>query len=345
MEFKKRGCYMAIKVGINGFGRIGRQVLKTIRAQYPNDIDVVAFNDLGNLETMAHLFRYDSVHGKYEGTAEVKGSTLIVDGDEITAFSERDPAQIPWGDMGVDIVVESTGIFRSRDGAAKHIEGGAKKVIISAPAKNEDLTIVLGVNEDKYDSSKHHVVSNASCTTNCLAPPAKVVHERYGIQHAFMTTIHSYTNDQAILDGPHSDLRRARAAAQNIIPTTTGAAKAVALVIPDLKGKFDGMAVRVPTPTGSLVDFVATVDKAPGSKEELIAAFEEYASGPMKGILDVSHEPLVSSDYIGNPYSSIVDALSTAVDGDMVKVIAWYDNEWGYSARCADLVKFMGDRL
>lgn len=335
---------MAIRVGINGFGRIGRQVVKTIKQYYPNDIDIVAFNDLGNLETMAHLFRYDSVHGRFDGTVEVKGDTLVIDGDEIKALSERDPANLPWGDLGVDIVIESTGIFTNRDAAAKHIEAGAKKVIISAPAKNEDLTIVLGVNQDKYDPANHHIISNASCTTNCLAPAAKIVNDLYGIEMAYMTTIHSYTNDQQILDLPHKDLRRARAAAVNIIPTTTGAAKAVALVIPELKGKFDGMAVRVPTPTGSLVDFVAKVNK-PADKDELIAAFEEAAAGPMKGILDVSHEPLVSSDYIGNPYSSIIDALSTSVTGDLVKVITWYDNEWGYSTRVADLTKFVGDKL
>ncbi len=335
---------MAIKVGINGFGRIGRQVLKIIRDTYPEDIDIVAFNDLGNLDTMAHLFRYDSVHGGYKGKVEVKNSSLIVDGDEIAALSERDPAKLPWGDMGVDIVIESTGIFTNRDGAVKHIEAGAKKVIISAPAKDEDITLVLGVNQDQYDPANHHIVSNASCTTNCLAPAAKVVNDLYGIEFGYMTTIHSYTNDQQILDLPHKDLRRARAAAQNIIPTTTGAAKAVALVIPELKGKFDGMAVRVPTPTGSLVDFVAKVRKE-ADKAELIAAFEEAASGPMKGILDVSHEPLVSSDYIGNPFSSIIDALATSVSGDLVKVITWYDNEWGYSSRVADLTKFMGDRL
>lgn len=335
---------MAIKVGINGFGRIGRQVLKTLKQYYPNDVDIVAFNDLGDLNTMAHLFRYDSVHGKYEGTVEVKDGALIIDGDEVKALSERDPAKLPWGELGVDIVVESTGIFRDKESASKHIEAGAKKVIISAPAKGEDLTIVLGVNQDKYDPDNHHIVSNASCTTNCLAPAAKVVNDVFGIEKAYMTTIHSYTNDQQILDLPHKDLRRARAAAINIIPTTTGAAKAVALVIPELKGKFDGMAVRVPTPTGSLVDFVAVVEKET-TKEELIAAFEEAAAGPMKGILDVSHEPLVSSDYIGNPYSSIIDAQSCAVDGNLVKVITWYDNEWGYSTRCADLVKFMGDKL
>ena len=336
---------MAIKVGINGFGRIGRQVVKTIKAYYPNDIDIVAFNDLGDLNTMAHLFRYDSAHGKFAGTVEVKDGALVIDGDEIKALSIRNPEELPWGELGVDIVVESTGIFTSKEAASKHITAGAKKVIISAPAKGEDLTIVLGVNNDMYDSSKHHVVSNASCTTNCLAPAAKVVNDKYGITNAFMTTIHSYTADQQIVDLPHKDLRRARAAAQNIIPTTTGAAKAVALVIPELKGKFDGMAVRVPTITGSLVDFVATVERAPSSKEELIDAFEEAAAGSMKGILDVSHEPLVSSDYIGNPFSSIIDVDSTSVSGNLVKVITWYDNEWGYSSRCADLIKFMGDKL
>lgn len=336
---------MAIKVGINGFGRIGRQVVKTLRAYYPDDVDVVAFNDLGNLETMAHLFRYDSAHGKFAGTVEVKEGALIIDGDEIKALSVRNPEELPWGELGVDIVIESTGIFRDYEGASKHITAGAKKVIISAPAKGEDFTIVLGVNQEKYDPANHHIVSNASCTTNCLAPAAKVVNDMYGIKNAYMTTIHSYTSDQKIVDLPHKDLRRARAAAQNIIPTTTGAAKAVALVIPELEGKFDGMAVRVPTVTGSLVDFVAEVENAPANVEELIAAFEEAASGAMKGVLDVSHEPLVSSDYIGNPFSSIIDAQSLAVSGNLVKVITWYDNEWGYSSRCADLVKFMGDKL
>lgn len=336
---------MTIKVGINGFGRIGRQVVKTILEYYPDDIEIVAFNDLGDLETMAHLLRYDSVHGRFNGTVEVKENALVVNGKEIKALSERDPANLGWGDLGVDIVIESTGIFTKRADAAKHIEAGAKKVIISAPAKGEDLTMVLGVNEDQYDPANHHVVSNASCTTNCLAPAAKVIHDKYGIEHGFMTTIHSYTNDQRILDLPHSDLRRARAAALSMIPTTTGAAKAVALVIPELKGKFDGMAVRVPTPTVSLVDFVATVEKAPTDLAEIIAAFEEAAAGRMKGILDVSHEPLVSADYIGNPYSSIIDALSCAVDGNLVKIVTWYDNEWGYSTRCADLAKFIGDRL
>ena len=335
---------MAIRVGINGFGRIGRQVLKAILERYPEDISIVAFNDLGDLNTMAHLFRYDSNYGVYPGTVDIVNGSLVVDGNDIKALSERDPVQLPWGELGVDVVIESTGIFRDRASASKHLQAGAKKVIISAPAKGEDITVVLGVNQDQYDPVNHDILSNASCTTNCLAPAAKVVNDVFGIQQGYMTTIHSYTNDQQILDLPHSDLRRARAAAVNIIPTSTGAAQAVALVIPELEGKFDGMAVRVPTPTGSLVDFVATVDKMP-SKDELIDAFEEAAAGPMNGYLDVSHEPLVSTDYIGNPHSSIVDALSTDVAGNLVKVITWYDNEWGYSCRTADLSKFVGDRL
>lgn len=335
---------MTIRVGINGFGRIGRQVLKAIREFYADDIEVVAFNDLGNLNTMAHLFRYDSNYGVYPGAVEATDGALVVDGDEIKALSERDPAQLPWGELGVDVVIESTGIFLDKASASKHIAAGAKKVIISAPAKGEDITIVLGVNQDWYDSASHHVLSNASCTTNCLAPAAKVVNDAFGIQQGFMTTIHSYTNDQQILDLPHSDLRRARAAAVNMIPTSTGAAQAVALVVPELKGKFDGMAVRVPTPTGSLVDFVASVDRAP-DKSALIDAFEEAAAGAMRGYLDVSHEPLVSTDYIGNPHSSVIDALATDVAGNLVKVITWYDNEWGYSCRTADLAKFVGDRL
>ena len=337
---------MAIRVGINGFGRIGRQIVKVIRERYPDEIDIVAFNDLGDLETMAHLFRYDSAHGKFDGTVEVKEDALVIDGDEIKALSERDPEKLPWGEMGVDIVIEATGVFRTGEGASKHITAGAKKVIISAPAKGgEDLTIVLGVNDDDYDPDNHHVVSNASCTTNCLAPAAKVVNDTYTINNAYMTTIHSFTADQRIVDLPHRDLRRARAASYNIIPTTTGAAKAVALIIPELEGKFDGMAVRVPTITGSLVDFVAEVENAPADADELIAAFKEAADGSMKGVLDVSDEPLVSSDYIGNPFSSIIDAQSCSVSGNLVKVITWYDNEWGYSSRCVDLVKFMGDKL
>ncbi len=336
---------MSVRVGINGFGRIGRQVLRAIREYYPNDIDVIAFNDLGNLDTMAHLFRYDSNYGRYPGTAEVRNGSLIVDGDEIKALAERDPAKLPWRDLGVDIVVESTGIFTDRDSACKHVDAGAKKVIISAPAKNEDITVCLGVNDDKYDPARHQIISNASCTTNCLAPAAKVVNDKFGIVRGLMTTIHSYTNDQQILDLPHKDLRRARAAALNIIPTTTGAAKAVALVIPELKGKFDGMAMRVPTPTVSLVDFVAEVEK-PVSKDELLAAFDEAANGKMKGILGVSREPLVSMDFKGDSRSSIVDAESCQVmGGTMVKVVSWYDNEWGYSVRVADLAKLVGDKL
>lgn len=336
---------MAIRIGINGFGRIGRQVLRAIKEQHNSDIDVVAFNDLGDLKTMAHLFRYDSNYGKFGGTVEVKDGVFIVDGDEIRALAEKDPAALPWGDLGVDIVIESTGRFTDRDSAAKHLQGGAKKVIISAPAKKEDITICLGVNEEKYDPANHHIISNASCTTNCLAPAAKIVHDNYGIVKGLMTTIHSYTNDQNILDLPHKDLRRARAAALSIIPTTTGAAKAVALVIPDLKGKFDGFSVRVPTPTVSLVDFVAQIEK-PTTKEELIAAFEAAANGPMKGILGVEHQPLVSVDYVGDSRSSIIDAESCQVlDGNLVKVVTWYDNEWGYSCRVVDLVKLVGSKL
>jgi len=337
---------MAIRIGINGFGRIGRLALRAIREHYPNDVDVVAFNDLGDLDTMAHLFKYDSNYGRYPGTVEKRDGSLVIDGDELKALAERDPAKLPWGDLGCDIVIESTGIFTDRNAAAKHLEGGAKKVIISAPAKNEDITICLGVNEEKYDSSKHHVVSNASCTTNCLAPAAKVVNDQFGIVHALMTTIHSYTNDQQLLDLPHKDLRRARAAAVSMIPTTTGAAKAVSLVIPELKGKFDGMAIRVPTPTVSLVDFVAVLSK-PTTTQELLAAFDAAAATDrMKGILAVSYEPLVSIDFRGDSHSSTIDAMSSQVmDGTLAKVVTWYDNEWGYSCRIADLVKFMGDRL
>jgi glyceraldehyde 3-phosphate dehydrogenase (phosphorylating) len=336
---------MAIRIGINGFGRIGRLALRAIREHYPNDVDVVAFNDLGDLNTMAHLFKHDSNYGRYPGTVEVKDGALVIDGDELKALAERDPAKLPWGDLGCDIVIESTGRFTDRESAGKHIEGGAKKVIISAPAKNEDITICLGVNEDKYDPAKHQVVSNASCTTNCLAPAAKVVSDTFGIEHALMTTIHSYTNDQVLLDFPHKDLRRARAAASSMIPTTTGAAKAVALVIPELKGKFDGLAIRVPTPTVSLVDFVAVLNK-PTTTADMIAAFDAAAAGRMNGILAVSHEPLVSIDFRGDSHSSTIDAMSSQVmDGTLAKVVTWYDNEWGYSCRIADLVKFIGDRL
>jgi len=332
------------KVGINGFGRIGRQVLRALGEYYPKTIEVVAINDLFDAETNAHLLKYDSNYGHFPGQVEVKGGNLLVNGREIKVFAEREPARLPWGELGVSIVVESTGVFTEASKAAWHIQAGAKKVIITAPAKNEDITIVLGVNEEKYDPQKHHIISNASCTTNCLAPAAKVVHEIFGIVKGLMTTIHSYTNDQRILDLPHKDLRRARAAALNIIPTTTGAAKAVALVIPELAGKFDGIALRVPTPTVSLVDFVATVEK-PTTTAELRAAFKAAAEGPLKGILGYSEEPLVSMDYKGDPRSSIVDGPFTQVlQGDMVKVVAWYDNEWGYSCRVADLINYIAGR-
>lgn len=334
-----------IRVGINGFGRIGRQVMRAIREKYPEQIDVVAFNDLGDLPTMAHLFRHDSNYGAYPGKVEVKEGALIIDGDEIKALAEKDPAKLPWGELGVSIVLESTGRFTEADKAKAHIQGGAKKVIISAPAKGEDITVVLGVNEEKYDSSKHAIVSNASCTTNCLAPVAKVINDVFGIEHALVSTVHSYTNDQQILDLPHKDLRRARAAAVSIIPTSTGAAKAVSLVIPELKGKFDGIALRVPTPTVSLIDFTANVSKS-ATKESVVAALREAANGRMKGVLAVSDEPLVSVDYKGNPNSSIVDSEFTQVIGDkMIKILAWYDNEWGYSVRCADLITYMGSKL
>jgi glyceraldehyde 3-phosphate dehydrogenase len=335
---------MAIRVGINGFGRIGRQVVRAIREKYPKEIDIVAFNDLGDLPTMAHLYRHDSTYGHYEGTVEVKDGSLIIDGDTIKAFAEKEPNKIPWGDLGVSVVLESTGKFTDATKAKAHLDGGAKKVIISAPAKNEDITIVLGVNDKLYDPAKHHIISNASCTTNCLAPAAKVVNDTFGIKTALMSTVHAYTNDQVILDFPHKDLRRARAAGLSIIPTTTGAAKAVSLVIPELKGKFDGIALRVPTPTVSLVDFVAEVEK-PVTKDALIAAFRAAAAGPMKGILGVSDEPLVSVDFKGDPRSSIVDVEMTQVAGNLVKVLTWYDNEWGYSMRCADLMKLLGSKL
>lgn len=337
---------MAIKVGINGFGRIGRLVTRAVLELYPDDIEIVAFNDLGDVATMAHLFKYDSAQANFAGDVAVDGDNLVVDGKAIKALTERDPANLPWGDMGVDIVIESTGIFRDRAGAMKHIEGGgAKKVLISAPAKNEDITVVLGVNEELYDSSKHHIVSNASCTTNCLAPAAKIIQDNFGIKSGVMTTVHSYTADQRLIDAPHKDLRRARSAAMNIVPTTTGAAKAVALVIPELKGKFDGMAIRVPTPTGSLVDAVIEIEKST-TTEELMAAFRAGADGALKGILRVSDEHLVSTDIVGDSHSSIVDAGFTQVyNGTTVKLLTWYDNEWGYSVRTADLTKIMGDKL
>lgn len=335
---------MTTRVAINGFGRIGRQVFKALQEKYRDDIQVVAINDLVDVETNAHLLKYDTNYGRYPGKVEVQGGNLVVDGQTIQVLAQRDPAQLPWGDLGIDIVIESTGVFREREKAAKHLEAGAKKVIITAPAKGPDITIVLGVNEHMYDPANHHIVSNASCTTNCLAPAAKVVNDNFGIIRGVMTTVHAYTNDQRILDLVHKDLRRARAAAMNIIPTTTGAAKAVALVIPELEGKFDGMAMRVPVSTVSVVDFVALVEKET-TTEELLDAFRAAANGPMKGILGVCEEPLVSSDFKGDSRSSIIDALSTKVyGGNMVKVVSWYDNEWGYSSRVADLTKFMADR-
>jgi glyceraldehyde 3-phosphate dehydrogenase len=338
---------MAVKVGINGFGRIGRQVLKAMKESYRDDFDVVAVNDLFDTKTNAHLFKYDSNFGMYDGTVEVIGDDIVVDGDRIKVFAERDPAKLPWGDLGVEIVVEATGVFRDGKKAAAHVGAGAKKVIISAPAKpadSVDLTVVLGVNDQMYDPAQHHILSNASCTTNCLAPATKVVFDNFGIVKGLMTTIHSYTNDQKVLDFAHKDLRRARAAALNIIPTTTGAAKALALVIPELKGKFDGFALRVPTPTVSIVDFVAVLEKD-ATVEEVNAAFKAAAEGPMKGILGFSDEPLVSMDYKGDPRSSIVDGLSTMmIAGSMVKVVAWYDNEWAYSVRVCDLAKLMADK-
>jgi glyceraldehyde 3-phosphate dehydrogenase len=334
---------MGIKVAINGFGRIGRQVTKALFQNYRGVFDLVAVNDLSDTKTNAHLFKYDSNYGVFPGDVSVDGDDILIDGDRIKVLKERDPSKLPWGAMGVDVVIESTGIFTSKEKAELHIMAGAKKVIISAPAKGEDLTIVMGVNEHLYDPAKHHVLSNASCTTNCLAPAAKVINDLCVIEKGLMTTIHAYTNDQRILDLVHSDLRRARAAAMNMIPTTTGAAKAVALVLPELKGKFDGYSMRVPTSTVSVVDFVAKVTN-PVSKEELLAAFDAAAAGPMKGILYVSREPLVSIDYKGNPASSTIDAEFTNVYGDMIKVVTWYDNEWGYSCRVADLLSYIVDK-
>jgi glyceraldehyde 3-phosphate dehydrogenase len=336
---------MATKIGINGFGRIGRQVLKIMKEKYPDQFDVVAFNDLGDLNTMAHLFKYDSNYGKFEGDLEVKEDGLVIDGDFVKALSIPDPAELPWKDLGVEIVIEGTGRFRAREDAAKHLEAGAKKVIITAPAKNPDLTVVLGVNDDDYKPGEHHIISNASCTTNCLAPAAKVVLDNFGIVRGLMTTIHAYTNGQNILDLPHKDLRRARAAALNIVPTTTGAAKAVSLVIPELEGKFDGFAMRVPTPTVSVVDLTITLENET-TTEELHAAFRKAAEGPMKGILGFSEEPLVSMDYKMDPRSSVIDAQFTFVmEGTMAKIVSWYDNEWGYSVRTVDLAALVAKSL
>ena len=351
---------MTVKVGINGFGRIGRQVLKAIRDHRAGELEVVAFNDIGDLKTMAHLLKYDSTYGRFDGTVEVKEDGLLVDGKPVKVFKETDPSNIPWGNMGVDIVIESTGLFtikedginkkgKSVKGAVNHItKGGAKKVIISAPAEGEDITIVMGVNDGMYKPDQHHVISNASCTTNGLAPAIKVVHEKYVVKRGFMTTVHAYTNDQKILDQPHSDLRRARTAAANIIPTTTGAAKAIKLVIPDLAGKLDGYSLRVPTQTVSIIDFVAELER-PVTTEQLRQDFRDAAAGPLKGILGAEDEPLVSSDYRGDPRSSIVDLPFTMVlgkeAGTFVKVVTWYDNEWGYSVRTADLAALIAKSL
>ncbi|MET0773677.1 MAG: type I glyceraldehyde-3-phosphate dehydrogenase [Candidatus Limnocylindrales bacterium] len=335
---------MTVRVGINGFGRIGRQSLKAILERTP-DVEVVAVNDLVDVETNALLFKHDSTYGAYPGTVDHTADAIIIDGRTIRSLQVKDPATLPWGDLGVDVVIESTGLFTDAEKASAHLQAGAKKVIISAPAKGEDVTLVLGVNEGTYDPEKHHIISNASCTTNCLAPAAKVVHDRWTIKRGLMNTIHSYTNDQRILDVAHKDPRRARAAGLNIIPTTTGAAKALALVIPDLKGKFDGFSLRVPTPTVSVVDFTAELER-PATAEELNEAFRAAAAGPLKGILGVSDEPLVSSDFRGDSRSSIIDAASTmSLGGNFVKVITWYDNEWGYSCRVADVTAFVAQRL
>jgi glyceraldehyde 3-phosphate dehydrogenase len=336
---------MATKIGINGFGRIGRQVLRCINERYPDDLQVVAVNDLFDTATNAHLFKYDSTYGKYPGTVEVKDGDLVVDGEVIKVSAERDPANIKWKDAGVEIVIESTGFFTDATKAKAHIDsGGAKKVIISAPAKNEDLTIVLGVNDEKYDPAKHNIVSNASCTTNGLAPVAKVLNDKFGIEKGVLTTVHSYTNSQKLQDVGAKDPRDARAAAENIVPSETGAAKAVGLVIPELKGRFGGMSFRVPTPTVSVVDFTAVLEKE-ATKDEIREAMLEYAAGPMKGLLDVTDEALVSSDLKGTTFSSVYSAMDTLVIGNLVKVVAWYDNEWGYACRVADLANMMAKKL
>ncbi|WP_174614234.1 type I glyceraldehyde-3-phosphate dehydrogenase [Virgibacillus ihumii] len=330
---------MAVKIGINGFGRIGRNVFR--QALKNDEVEVVAVNDLTDAEMLAHLLKYDSVHGILDEEVSVNGSNIVVGGNEIKVLSERDPANLGWGDLGVEIVIESTGRFTQRDDAKKHLDAGAKKVIISAPAKQEDLTMVMGVNEQDYDPAEHHIVSNASCTTNGIAPLAKVLHDKFGLKRGLMTTVHSYTNDQQILDLPHKDYRRARAAAQNIIPTTTGAAKVVGKVMPDLDGKLNGMAMRVPTPDGSIIDLVAELDQNV-TEEEVNQAFKEAAEGELKGILEYTEAPLVSSDIVGNTHSSIFDSISTmTMEDNMVKVVSWYDNEMGYSSRCVDMAVYM----
>ncbi|MCX4785988.1 MULTISPECIES: type I glyceraldehyde-3-phosphate dehydrogenase [unclassified Streptomyces] len=335
---------MTIRVGINGFGRIGRNYFRALLEQGA-DIEIVAVNDLGDTATTAHLLKYDTILGRLKAEVSHTADSITVDGHTIKVLSERNPADIPWGELGVDIVIESTGIFTKKADAEKHIAGGAKKVLISAPAKNEDITIVMGVNEDKYDAASHHVISNASCTTNCVAPMAKVLDENFGIVKGLMTTVHAYTNDQRILDFPHSDLRRARAAAENIIPTTTGAAKATALVLPQLKGKLDGMAMRVPVPTGSVTDLVITLEREV-TRDEVNAAFQKAAEeGPLKGKLAYTQDPIVSSDIVSDPASCTFDSLLTMAEGTQVKVIGWYDNEWGYSNRLVDLTVFVGSQL
>ena len=337
---------MATRVGINGFGRIGRQVLRAAKEQGVADLDFVAVNDLTDTRTLAHLFKYDSVHGTYQGDVEAGKDSITVDGDEVKVLTHKDPAALPWRDLGVDIVLESTGRFTDAPQARKHIDGGAKKVLISAPAKGEDITIVMGVNSDKYDSAIHTIVSNASCTTNCLVPMVKVIRDTFGFRHASMVTIHSYTNDQQILDLPHKDLRRARAAALSMIPTTTGAAKATSLVIPEVKGKIDGSAIRVPTPDVSLTCLTVEVEKSGVTVEAVNAAFRKAADGPLQGIIRYTEEELVSADYIGDPASCILDAKTTnVIDGTLVTVQGWYDNEWGYASRCVDMLRFIGTRL
>ena len=335
---------MTTRVGINGFGRIGRQVLRAIMERHADKLEVVSVNGNYPPETNAHLFKYDSIYGIFPGDVESTGCGIAIDGEEISTTMERDPSNLSWGEHGVDVVVECTGAFTDAGGSAQHLEAGAKKVIISAAARNEDITLVLGVNERLYDPDSHNIVSNASCTTNCIAPMAKVLNDNFGVEQGLMTTIHAYTNDQRILDGGHKDLRRARAGAVNIIPTTTGAAKAVGIVLPELNGKLNGMAMRVPTPTGSVTDFVATL-KHPAPADEVNAAFQEAASNGLSGVLEYSEEPLVSSDIVKNPHSCIIDALSTMTVGEnMVKVIGWYDNEWGYSCRTADLAAYIVDK-
>ena len=335
---------MAIRVGINGFGRIGRQVLRAARQQGVTDLEFVAVNDLTDTRTLAHLFKYDSVHGTYEGTVSAQADAIEVDGTPVKVLAEKDPAKLPWKALGVDVVLESTGRFTKAEDARKHLAGGAKKVVISAPAKGEDITIVMGVNHHAYDAAKHDIISNASCTTNCLVPMVKVIRDTFGFVRGSMTTVHSYTNDQNILDLPHKDLRRARAAAVSIIPTTTGAAKATSLVIPELKGKIDGMAIRVPTPDVSLTDLVVVTEK-PATVDAVNAAFKAAAAGALKGILQYTEEELVSCDYVGNAHSCIFDAKSTTViDGGLVKVCGWYDNEWGYASRCVDLLQFVASK-